>query len=529
MRPQNGFRFKVYALTRQHYRPALPAENPAITSASNRIYSKEETVRMRTQAVLLALLLFVAMIPAKAQTIPGRPANDNNSDQQPGPTQTMQLPPALEQFNGSGTVDKLLPGVIKLSVLDAIDRGLKHNLGLLLSQEQTGTARAQHWRSLSLLLPNASFRTTETIQKINLAAFGIPFTVNGSTVVGPFSVFDARPSVTQRILDFSAINRLRASGEGEKAAQFNVQDARELVVLVVGNEYLLTIASASRLQTARAQFATAQTIFQQTQDLKKAGVVAGIDVLRAQVQMQQQQQRVLASENQLERQKMTLARTIGLPVSQQFELSDSVPYSPLVPFNLEESLARAYQRRPEYLAAEARMRAAEIQVKAAKQERLPTLEMDGDYGALGRAPGDSRATYTVAGSVRVPIFQGGRVRADILDAQSALNQLTSQLHDLHSRIEFEVRSALLDVNTSNDQVAVAQQSVSLAGDELKQAQDRFTAGVSGSLEVTQAQESVAIANETYIQALYLNNVAKLTLARALGVAEQQTRAFLTGR
>src|SRR5947209_18837907 len=187
-------------------------------------------------------------------------------------------------------------------------------------------------------------------------------------------------------------------------------------------------------------------------------MVAGIDVLRAQVQMQQQQQRVLAAQNQLERQKMTLARTIGLPVAQQFELTDNVPYAALPPMDLEESLARAYQRRPEYLAAASRMRAAEIQVKAAKQERLPTLEVNGDYGALGRSPGDSRTTYTVAGAVRVPIFQGGRVRADILDAQSALNQLRAQLNDLRSRIEFEVRSAMLDVNTSNEQVAVAQQS-----------------------------------------------------------------------
>ena len=260
-----------------------------------------------------------------------------------------------------------------------------------------------------------------------------------------------------------------------------------------------------------------------------AGIVAGIDVLRAQVQMQQQQQRVLAAENQLERQKMTLARTIGVPVNQQVELTDTVPYAPLPELNLDEALARAYQRRPEYLAAESRMRAAEMQVKAARDERLPTLELNGDYGALGRSPGDSKATYTVAAGVRVPIFQGGRAKADILDAQATLNQFKMQLADLRSRIEFEVRSALLDVKTSNDQVAVAQQSIALAGDELKQAQDRFSAGVSGSLEVVQAQESVATANETYIQALYLNNVAKLTLARALGVAEQQTRSFLGGR
>src|SRR5437764_3002348 len=405
----------------------MTEKNLEFADASNHNYLRKENVRMRTQAVLLVFIFFAVSFSAQAQIIPGRPASDTGSDQQQNATQPIQLPPQIQQFSGSGRVDQLVPGVIKLSVLDAIDRGLKHNLGLLLSQAQTGAARAQHWRSLSLLLPNASFRSTETIQRVNLAAFGIPFTVNGQTTVGPFSVFDARPSITQRLLDFSAMNRLRSAGENEKAANFNVQDARELVVLVVGNEYLLTIASANRLETAKAQFTTAQTIFQQTQDLKKAGVVAGIDVLRAQVQMQQQQQRVLDAENQLERQKMTLARTIGFPVNQQFELTDTVPYAPLPELNWEEALVRAYQRRPEYLAAESRMRAAEMQVKAAKDERLPTLELNRDYGALGRSPVEPKATYTVAAGVRVPIFQGGRAKADILDAQATLNQITMQL------------------------------------------------------------------------------------------------------
>ena len=488
---------------------------------------------MRTYAVLFFCLSvsLIGVLPAQAQFgAPSSSSTGSNSDSRDTSAPTVQLPPVdLGSFNGSGSVDKLVPGVIKISLLDAIDRGLKHNLGLLLSQNQTGLTRAQHWRSLSNLLPNATFRATENVQRINLAAFGIPFSVNGQTVVGPFSVFDARPSVTQRVLDFSALNRLRSAGENERAARFTAADARELVVLVVGNEYLLTQADISRLDTAKAQFATAQTIFQQTQDLKKTGVVAGIDVIRAQVQMQQQQQRVLAAQDQLERQRMTLARTIGLPISQAFELTDTVPYSPLPPINVEEELARAYQRRPEYLAAESRARAAEMELKAARQEHLPTLDLNGDWGALGRSPGDSRATYTVAAGVRVPIFQGGRIRADILDAQTALNQLQMQLTDLRSRIEFEVRSSLLDVNTSNEQVAVAKSSIELAAEELKQAQDRFSAGVAGNLDVVQAQESVAVANETFIQALYLNNVAKLTLARALGVAEQRTRAFLSGR
>jgi outer membrane protein TolC len=437
--------------------------------------------------------------------------------------------PQLQQFNGSGIVDKPVPGIIKLSILDAIDRGIKHNLGLLLSQQQTEAARAQRWRNLSYLLPNVTVKSSETVQQTNLAAFGLPFTVNGSTIVGPFAIFDTRPAVTERLVDFSALNRLRAASENEKAANFNVQDARELVVLVVGNQYLLAIADAARLQTAQAELVTATAIFQRTQDMKKAGVVPQIDVLRAQVEMQQRQQRVLATRNQLEQQIMALERTIGLPVSQQIELSDTVPYAPMEELNVEDALQRAYDRRPEYLAAESRVRAAEMQVKAARAELLPTLDLNGDYGVIGPTVGGARATFAVGAGLRIPVFQGGRTKADLLQAQSILKQQKLQLEDLHGRIEFEVRSALLDIKTAEEQVAVAKQSVDLATDQLKQAQDRYAAGVSGSLEVVQAQGALTGANETYIQALYLNNVAKLSLARGLGVAEQMTRSFLGGR
>ena len=226
---------------------------------------------------------------------------------------------------------------------------------------------------------------------------------------------------------------------------------------------------------------------------------------------------------------MSLERTIGLPVTQQIELTDTIPYGPAQQINVEEALQRAYSRRPEYLAAESRVRSAEMQVAAARGEALPTLHLNGDYGVIGPTVGSARATFTVGAGLRIPIFQGGRVKADVLLAQSTLKQQKMRLEDLRARVEFEVRSALLDVKTSEDQIAVAKQSVALSTEQLKQAQDRYAAGVAGSLEVVQAQEAVTGANETYIQALYLNNVAKLTLARGLGVAEQQTRAFLEGR
>ena len=503
--------------------------------ASNDGKSKGSKVKGAQGLILLYFLLFMGSI-AGAQ-LPGQRANSTSqTDQSSTPVAAPATANSASQglllgvFSGSGKVDKAVPGDIPISIVDAIDRGIRHNLGLLLSQEQTASARAQYRRSLSVLLPNISGRASDSIQQINLAAFGIPLPAGlTSPVIGPFNVFDARATMSETFLDFSALNRVHEAAENEKTARFTLQDARELVVLVVGNQYLLTVAAAARLDTAKVQLNTAQTIFQQTQDLKKAGVSAGIDVLRAQVQMQTQQQRVLAAQNQVEQQKLTLARIIGLPVSQQFSLTDKVPYAPLPPLDIDQALAEAYKQRPEYLAAESRVRSAELALKAAKAEHLPTAELNGDFGVLGKTLGSAENTYTISAGVRIPIFQGGRAQADVAQSESDLRQDRLQLEDLHNRVEQEIRSALLDVQSSNQQVAVAKQSIDLASEELKQTQDRFKAGVSGSLDVVQAQESVATANDTYIQALYVNNVAKLTLARALGVAEKQTRAFLGGK
>jgi outer membrane protein TolC len=482
---------------------------------------------MRKLAFLVVPFICLAVLSSAAQA-PGL-APVTAPDRQ-SPALTSAQTPALDTFNGSGTVDQLVPGVVQLSLLDAMDRGLKHNLGLLLSQQQTDQARAQYRRQFSALLPNISGTTSESVNQINLAAFGIPLPAGlTSPVIGPFGVFAAQANMSETLFDFNTLNKVRAAAENEKTAKFTVQDARELVVLVVGNQYLLTLANAARLETAKAQFNTAQAIFQQTQDLKKAGVAAGIDVLRAQVQMQAQQQRLLAAQNQYEQQKMTLARTIGMPVAQQFQLVDTVPYASFPPIDLPEALARAYERRPEYLAAQSRTRVAEFAVKAAKGEALPTVEVNGQMGLLGPAPGSAEATYALSAGVRIPIFQGGKMKADVALAETQWRQNKLQLENLRSRIEFEIRSALLDVKTSDDQVQVSNQQIVLAAEQLKESQDRYAAGVSGSLEVVQSQEAVAGANENHIQALYLNNVAKLQLVRALGEAEQRTRAFLGGK
>jgi outer membrane protein TolC len=502
--------------------------NLLTTRGASKFRYCSEKGMMRAKAVWSVLFLLLAALAAKAQVPTAAPEPSPSESQ--APALSVAQTPGLDNFNGSGTVDKLVPGVIPLSLLDAMDRGLKHNLGLLLSQQQTEQARAQYRRQLSYLLPNLTGSVSESINQINLAEFGIPLPQGlTSPVIGPFGIFDVHASMNETLLDFNAKNKVRAAAENEKAARFTILDARELVVLVVGNEYLLTLADAALLDTAKAQFTTAQTIFQQTGDLKKAGVAAGIDVLRAQVQMQTQQQRVLAAQNQYERQRMQLARTIGLPVAQEFQLTDAVPYAPLAPLNLDDALAQAYRQRPEYLAAQSRLRSAELAVAAAKGEALPTISVNGQAGLVGPTPGSSEGVYNLAAGVHIPIFQGGKVKADVAQAESQLRQSRMQLEDLHSRVEFEIRSALLDVRTSDDQVAVAKERIQLAGEELKEARDRYAAGVSGSLEVVQAQEAVAAANDNNIQALYTNNIAKLSLVRALGEAEQRTKAFLGGK
>ncbi len=434
-------------------------------------------------------------------------------------------------FTGAVPAGQPTPNVLSLTLADALGRGLKQNLGLVLSQQATETARGARFRSLSDVLPNVSARTAEVIQQNNLAALGLPAALlpaGVSPIVGPFSVFDARLVARSPLVDLHALNNLRASTESVRAAQLSVQDARDIVVLVVGGTYMQAVASSSLIDTVQAQVNTAQRLFQQAQDQKNAGVAAGIDVLRAQVELQVQQQRLVVAKNEFEKQKLALARAIGLPLGQRFTLADALPYAPAPATSFEQAMDRAFHSRADYLSAQALLRSAEMSRKAALAERYPNLAVAGDYGTLGRTPGNSHGTFTAAAALNIPIFQGGRVRGEIVQADAVLAQRRAQLEDQRSRIEFEVRSALLDVQAAAEQVQVAQSSANLAQQALAQAQDRFAAGVTSNIEVVQAQEALAVTNENYVASLLAHNLAKLSLARALGVAEEASKEFLGG-
>jgi outer membrane protein TolC len=411
---------------------------------------------------------------------------------------------------------------------EAIQRGLKFNLGLYLSGQGTQQARGARLRALSALLPNLTATVGESSRQVNLAAFGFPPTPGVASVRGPFSVFDARAAAVES-LSFASWNNYRASLENLNTSQLNYQNARDLVVLVSGGLYMQALAGAARIEAVQAQLTTARTLFNQAVDLKKAGVTPGIDVLRAQVEYQVQQQRLVAAKNDFDKQKLQLARAIGLPVGQQIELAEvSMPYSPAPPLAFEQALQRALANRADYKAAKSQVRAAELTRKAAIGEALPSIQFTADYGTIGQTPGNSHGTYTAAGALVIPIFQGGRVKGDVQQADALLAQRKAEADDSRNRIEFEVRSAFLDLNSAAQQVEVARSSVGLAQEQVRQAQDRFAAGVTNNIEVIQAQEALATTNDNYINSLLAHNLAKLSLARALGVAEEATKEFLGG-
>jgi len=422
--------------------------------------------------------------------------------------------------------------VLQISLQNAIDRGLKANLGLLLSQQDIGSARGERWKKLSSLLPNLTTTSYVDGSQVDLAEFGfnaIPG-VSIPTIIGPFGYYDSRAYLTQSLLDLNAINNSRAATQNLKAAQYTAKDARDLVVLAVGYNYLQAIADASRIESLSAQVNTAQALYNQASDQVTAGTSPAIDGLRAQVELKTRQQRLIQAKNDFAIQKVTLARVIGLALGQQYDLTDKSPYEPFTAMTLDEALQRAYASRSDFMAASATVRASEYSKKAARAEYFPTLSFSADYGLAGTySTLATHGVFDVRGALNFPIFQGGKVHGDELQADARLEQARQHLENLRGQIDADVRSAFLNLQSSADLVEVAKSNIDLAQQTLDQSRDRFAAGVADTVEVVQAQEQVATANDSYIFSLYSYNYAKISLARALGLAEVSVKEYFKGK
>jgi len=440
---------------------------------------------------------------------------------------TQSTAPSAASFQGSVPKGEASAGVIDLSLDDAIRRGLETNLGIILSGTQTAGARAQRLSQLQALLPSIDFTAKEVAQQIDLPSLGLR--VPGfPVIIGPFGYTDVRASFAWSVVNLSSLRNYLATRHNFAAAQLSAEDARDMVVLTVGNAYLLALADETQVSSVEAQVATAKISLDQAVANHEAGTAPLLDELRARVDYQSLEQQSIAARNALEKDKLALARSIGLPLAQGFNLTDKAPYTPFDKLNVDALIQQAKENRKDLSALVEETAAAAEQRKAATAARLPAVEADADYGDIGTTPGHSHGTVDATASISVPVFAEFALRGQAEQAQAQLDTAKAQLSDKNAQIEADVRDALLDIDSAQKQVEVAQSSMDLANEALTEAQERYANGVSDNLAVSQAQQSVAQADSDYVASLYRHNVAKLSLARALG-AGQDFKKYVGGK
>jgi outer membrane protein TolC len=426
--------------------------------------------------------------------------------------------PTAGSFQGSIVKGEASPQPVGLSLDDAIQRGLSTNLGIILNGTQTAAARAQRLSQLQSLLPSVDLNAKENVQQIDLPAEGLR--IPGiPTIVGPFGYTDVRASLSWSLVDLPSLRNYLAARHNFAAAQLTAEDARDMVVLTVGNAYLLVLADETKVSSLEAQVQTSKVSLDQAVENHNAGTAPMLDELRARVDYQSQEQQLIEARNALEKDKLALARTIGLPLAQSFTLTDQAPYSVFDQFDVNALIAQAHANRKDLAALVEQTAAAAEQRKAATADRFPKVKVDADYGDIGTTLGHSHGTVDATGTASVPVFKEFALRGEAQQAQANLDTAKAQLSDKNAQIDADVRDALLDIDSAQKQVEVARSSVDLANEALKEAQERYANGVSDNLAVSQAQQSVAQANDQYVASLYRDNVAKLSLARALGAGQ----------
>jgi outer membrane protein TolC len=452
-------------------------------------------------------------------SVPGPALNPSSSTTQGG------IDPS---YKGSLVEGKATAEVLQLSIDDAMQRGLRTNLGLILQNSSERQASGQKLQQLQTLLPTVTGNVSYTVEQLNLAAFGLKFP-GINPIVGPFQVEDARAYVTQNIVNLQALQNYLAAKHNFQSAKLTAQDARDLVVLTVGNAYLLCVADGARITAVQAEIASSKLSFDQATAQHDAGTSPRLDVLRAQVDYQSEQQSLISAVNQLAKDKLALARTIGLPLDQKFELSDSAPFQALDAPDPEAAFQQALKQRKDLAASIETVKGAEATKKSAFDQQLPQVSASGNFGDQGETFTHSHGTYTAEGELSVPILQIAKTRGLEEVAGAQLDQAKAKLSDQVQQVNADVRDAILDIQTAAKLVDATKSNVDLAREALSEAQQRFKAGVADSLPVSQALATDRQAEDQYISALYQHNVAKLSLARALGVASTNYKDYLGGK
>ena len=427
----------------------------------------------------------------------------------------------------------LLPGLaapadpLQLTLKRAVEIALapEGSTRLEIAGESVRQAQARQRQSRAALLPNFDAAVTEQNLTRNLAAMGIRLNVpipgfQFPTLVGPFNVFDARASGTQTVFDFSAIRRFQASKVAVGAARAETENAGEQVAAQVARTYLAALKADADLAAVKANIELAQAVEQQAENQRQAGTVTGLDVTRARVQLANDRQRQLVVENERRRARLQLLRAMGLRLDTDIDLTDTLEFVPMDATTLEQARAKALAGRPDLAAQQERESNARLAASAVKLERLPSLAAFGDYGSIGNGIGSALATRTYGVSLRVPVFDGGRRDARRAEALSQYRQERLRTTDLKDEVELEVRVSLDALASAEEQVKVAKEGLQLALDETGHARRRYAAGISGSLEVIDAETRLERARDNQTAALYNYNLARIDLAQATGAVRR---------
>lgn len=417
-----------------------------------------------------------------------------------------------------------LPPELRLSLHDAIQAAVDNNVNVRLLKERIAAAQSAADSSRGALLPNLAGYMNGRNQTVNLAAFGLPADRLGGlgltrSVTDPFDVYDARATLVQNLFSLSLIQRWRAAKTGINVAQLEAEVAKRDVMATVGLLYVEALRGDEAVKARRADIDLSQQLLKLAQDRKVAGVATGLDVTREEVQLENNRQRLLMAQNEQESARLNLIRALGISFDVRLVLTDELKFVDVTSQSADVALSVARENRTELKAQAQREKLASLSLSSITSERLPSLALNGDYGWIGLKPDEALATRSVGLMLSVPIFDGGQREGRISETRSRVRQESIRMKDVSDQVTLEVRNALLTLESSTQQVAVAQKGLDLSLKELQFARDRFAAGLATNIEVTNAQTSVARARDNLIEALFRLNASRINLARAKGEIE----------
>ena len=480
----------------------------------------DSSTNLPVRVTICALLIGLSVATAPAQT------GQKTQDLPQAPTPNLTLP-------GGVTIERATPGAMPLSLDDAIDRGLRRNLQIELDRQNEGRVHGLFLTVENSLLPILSAEGKTSTQQIDLTALGFK---PGSITIGGINpnfptivkvdVTSAQLNLDQQLFNVPAYYLYRAAQKSRAVASLTTLNDRGSVALEVGTQYLRALADASQIDNARALLKADQVAFEQARASHQAGVGTNLDELRARVQLQTQQQALINAENTFAKDKIALNRLISLPADQELTLTDTAPFADFETMPIEQAKAMAFEHRKDFLSLEAQKEVANRTLKAVRAERYPSIDFKGYYGVIGETHGLYHGVFSAMGKLSFPIFEEGQLRGEREVAEAQVTGLRQQIDSLRVTIEQQIRSAMLDVESSKELVNVARSNVDLSTQALQDATDRFQAGVDDNLPVVQAQATLADAQSRLVEALYQYNQSKLQLARNTGVVETQYKVYL---